>query len=126
MSVKERSITINGRTFNTFEKFYNYMDTHRASKEKAICTLKEKLKFCEQKYQISSEEFINTIGGTSADDIFDFIRWLGHYRSYRNLTDVSSFPHHKHYYPRDKYKPVAFSGNLIDFLQEVKWKMESQ
>lgn len=38
--------------------------------------------------------------------------------------EILTFPHHKHYYPKDKYKPVAFSGALIEFLQEVKWKIE--
>lgn len=34
--------------------------------------------------------------------------------------EVSTFPHHKHYYPKESYKPIAFSGELIDFLEEVK------
>lgn len=39
--------------------------------------------------------------------------------------ELSTFPHHKHYYPKENYKPAAFSGKIIDFLQEVKWKIES-
>ncbi|MBU1262671.1 hypothetical protein KKG61_06430 [bacterium] len=33
---------------------------------------------------------------------------------------IPTFPHHKHYYL--KQTPVAFSGNLVDFLNEVKQK----
>lgn len=38
--------------------------------------------------------------------------------------EISTFPHHKHYYPKESYKPLAFSGELIDFLQEVKREIE--
>lgn len=87
MSVKEKSITINSNTFNNFDEFYHYMDTHRASKEKTIHSLEKNLKFYEQKYEMSTSEFVENIVGTPAEDTFDFIRWAGDYESYCELTN---------------------------------------
>lgn len=87
MSVKERPITLNDITFNSFEEFYNYFSTHRAPKEKTIGDLERQLRFYEQKYNMSTEEFVNTIVGTPAEDEFDFMVWSGYYRSYQRLTN---------------------------------------
>jgi hypothetical protein len=40
--------------------------------------------------------------------------------------ELSTFPHYKHYYPKQSHKPVAFSGKLSDFLKEVKEKFLSR
>ena len=37
--------------------------------------------------------------------------------------EISSFPHHKHYYPKRKFRPLPFSGDLLDALSEIKWIM---
>lgn len=87
MSVKEKPITINDITFNSFEEFYNYMATHRPPKQEVIHSLEEDLRAFEQKYHMSTEEFVNTIVGTPAEDEFDFMVWAGYYRSYRRLTN---------------------------------------
>lgn len=36
---------------------------------------------------------------------------------------VRTFPHHKHRYPKDQFKPTEFSGRLEDFLDEVLWEI---
>jgi len=36
---------------------------------------------------------------------------------------VRTFPHHKHRYPKDRFKPTEFSGRCEDFLEEVLWEM---
>jgi len=40
--------------------------------------------------------------------------------------EVSSFPHHKHYYPKRTFRPLPFSGDLLDALSEIKWSMTSR
>jgi hypothetical protein len=35
---------------------------------------------------------------------------------------VRTFPHHKHRYPKTKFKPTEFSGRFDDFLDEVLWE----
>jgi hypothetical protein len=87
MAIKERPITINGITFNNFEEFRDYVLKNRPSKEESIQHLKNKMSFFEQKYKMSTEEFVQNIVGTPADDTPDFIRWLCHYESYRKLTN---------------------------------------
>jgi hypothetical protein len=34
-----------------------------------------------------------------------------------------TFPHHKHRYPKDRFRPTEFSGRFEDFLEEVLWEM---
>lgn len=36
---------------------------------------------------------------------------------------VRTFPHHKHRYPKDRFKPTEFSGRFADFLEEVLWEI---
>jgi hypothetical protein len=36
---------------------------------------------------------------------------------------VRTFPHHKHRYPKDRFKPTEFSGRFEDFLEEVLWEI---
>lgn len=36
---------------------------------------------------------------------------------------VRSFPNHKHRYPKDLFKPTAFSGQIEDFLEDVLWEL---
>jgi hypothetical protein len=37
--------------------------------------------------------------------------------------EVSTFPHHKHRYPKERFKPTAFSGRIEDFLEDVLWEL---
>lgn len=37
---------------------------------------------------------------------------------------IPSFPHHKHYYPKSRYTPVAFSSDFIDVVSDIKWVIE--
>jgi len=37
--------------------------------------------------------------------------------------EVSTFPHHKHFYPKHKHSPVSFSGEIADAFEEIKWLM---
>lgn len=37
--------------------------------------------------------------------------------------EVSTFPHHKHRYPKEKFPPTDFSGHLGTFLDDVKWEL---
>lgn len=39
---------------------------------------------------------------------------------------LSSYPHHKHLYPKHKHPPVSFSGDLRDALEEIKWFLEER
>ena len=39
---------------------------------------------------------------------------------------LTTFPHHKHYYPKSRYKPVNFTGEFIDALQEIYWIVENK
>ena len=87
MSVKERPLTINGVTFNNYEGFYHYVDTHQSSREKTICSLENQLKTYEEKYKMPTSEFVKNIVGSPAEDSFDFIRWAGDYESYCELTN---------------------------------------
>jgi hypothetical protein len=36
---------------------------------------------------------------------------------------MRTFPHHKHRYPKDRFKPTEFSGRFEDFLDEVLWEI---
>jgi hypothetical protein len=36
---------------------------------------------------------------------------------------VRTFPHHKHRYPKDRFKPTAFSGQIEDVLEDVLWEL---
>jgi len=38
--------------------------------------------------------------------------------------DVRTFPHHKHRYPKDKFRPTEFSGRFGDFLEEVVYEIQ--
>jgi Rad3-related DNA helicase len=87
MAIKERPLTINGITFNNYEEFRNYVMSHRASKEEVIRSVEEDLKFYENKYKMSTKEFIEKIAGTPADDEPDFIVWLSNYDTYKRLTN---------------------------------------
>ena len=37
---------------------------------------------------------------------------------------LSTFPHHKHFYPKHEHSPVGFSGEIVDAFEEIKWLME--
>jgi hypothetical protein len=37
---------------------------------------------------------------------------------------LSTFPHHKHFYPKRKHAPIGFSGRLQDALEEIRWFLE--
>lgn len=87
MAIKERPITINGITFNNFEEFRDYVFAHQATRESSIREIRKKLKSFEDKYQMSTDEFVQEVVGTPADDTPDFIRWLCHYKSYCELTN---------------------------------------
>ena len=39
-------------------------------------------------------------------------------------TQLYTFPHHKHLYPKSKHPPIGFSGDLKDALEEIKWILE--
>lgn len=38
--------------------------------------------------------------------------------------DLSTFPHHKHYYPKRRNEPAGFSGELSDALREIRWLLQ--
>ena len=38
-----------------------------------------------------------------------------------HYPELDNFPHHKHFYPKDKHSPASFSGNLLDALKDIKW-----
>ena len=37
---------------------------------------------------------------------------------------VRTFPHHKHRYPKDQFRPTEFSGSFVDFLEEVVYEIQ--
>lgn len=37
---------------------------------------------------------------------------------------LTTFPHHKHFYPKRKHAPIGFSGQLQDALEEIRWFLE--
>lgn len=41
-----------------------------------------------------------------------------------HYPQLHTFPHHKHLYPKEKHRPIGFSGDLRDTLEEVKWVIE--
>jgi hypothetical protein len=90
IKVNEIPIRIGGRTFHTFEDFYQYVSAHKASEDEALQRLKGELDKFEQRYGMSSEEFYETIVGTPAEDEIDFIIWAGIYEVYRRKTAAAN------------------------------------
>jgi len=41
-----------------------------------------------------------------------------------HYPELVTFPHHKHFYPKSKHRPVGFSGDLKDALEEIRWIIE--
>ncbi len=37
---------------------------------------------------------------------------------------VMTFPHHKHRYPRDQFRPTEFSGQFVNFLEDVIYEIQ--
>jgi hypothetical protein len=37
--------------------------------------------------------------------------------------EVRTFPHHKHRYPKERFPPADFSGDLGAFLDDVRWEL---
>ncbi|MBI3194744.1 MAG: hypothetical protein HYZ34_09820 [Ignavibacteriae bacterium] len=41
-------------------------------------------------------------------------------------SDMPTFPHHKHHYPKNRYKPLSFSGNIYHAMAEILWIVENR
>ncbi|MBI5214138.1 MAG: hypothetical protein HY960_00125 [Ignavibacteriae bacterium] len=38
---------------------------------------------------------------------------------------LTTFPHHKHYYPKNRYEPMNFDGDIVIALQEILWIIDN-
>jgi len=43
-----------------------------------------------------------------------------------HYPELATFPHHKHLYPKSKHRPIGFSGDFADALEEIKWILETR
>lgn len=76
----------------TFEEFVAYLDSIRPDSEevehlrlKALAETKQRLEEYEQKYGMTTQQFIEKIYGTPAEDTADFIAWGMDYETYQHL-----------------------------------------
>lgn len=87
-TVKENSIIrLNGKTFQSYEEFRNYMLSPPPTKQEAINDLKRILNTYEEKYNISTEAFAKKVIGTPAEDEPDFLNWAIHYDCYSKIVN---------------------------------------
>ncbi len=67
-------------------------------------------------YQLVIAQYNYALYDESREVIFSFDNAPHH-------PELVTFPHHKHLYPKEAFKPKPFSGRFEDFLDEVVWEL---
>ena len=88
VNVKEVPITVNGRTFRTFEAFRDYLLKPRCSKERTIAKLAEEVKRFEDRFGMTSEEMAPKFKRGEFEELdHEYCIWFAHYQSLRDLRE---------------------------------------
>ena len=70
----------------TYKDFCELWEANKPKKEDVLARVKAVLREYEEKYGMTTEEFVKTIYGTPAEDTADFLDWGMGYRAYLRLT----------------------------------------
>ncbi len=70
----------------TYKDFCELWEANRPKKEDVLARVKAVLREYEEKYNMTTEEFVKTIYGTPAEDTADFLDWGMGYEAYLRLT----------------------------------------
>jgi hypothetical protein len=74
----------------TFEKFVKHWEANKPKKADVIARVNAILQDYENKYGMTTEEFVKTIYGTPAEDTADFLDWGMAYRASLRSTKGDS------------------------------------